>query len=86
MLICGTIFICSERLKCVLDAVLDLLELNLGSCANLDDCNAAGELSKTLLELLAVKVRGGVLNLSLDLGNAVVDCLLGASATSPEFA
>ena len=62
--------------------MLDLLELNLGSCANLDDCNAASELSKTLLELLAVKVRGGVLNLSLDLGNAVVDCLLGASATN----
>ena len=62
--------------------MLDLLELNLGSCANLDDCNAAGELSKTLLELLAVKVRGGVLNLSLDLGDTVIDCVLGASATN----
>ena len=62
--------------------MLDLLELNLGSCANLDDCNAAGELSKTLLELLAIKVRGGVLNLSLDLGDTVIDCVLGASATN----
>ena len=62
--------------------MLDLLELNLGSCANLDDCNAAGELSKTLLELLAVKVRGGVLNFSLDLGDTVIDCVLGTSATN----
>ena len=62
--------------------MLDLLELNLGSCANLDDCNAAGKLSKTLLELLAVKVRGGVLNLSLDLGDTVIDCVLGTSATN----
>ena len=40
---------CASCLKCILDAVLDLLELNLGSCANLDDCNAASKLSKTLL-------------------------------------
>ena len=62
--------------------MLDLLELNLGSCANLDDCNATSKLCKTLLELLAVEVRSGVLNLSLDLSDALVDCVLGTSATN----
>ena len=67
-------------LQGVLDAVLDFLELGLGSSADLDDGNAAGELGQALLELLAVEVRGGVLHLALDLSDAGVDGLLGASA------
>ena len=40
----------------VLDAVLALLELDLGGRARLDDGDAAGELGEALLELLAVVV------------------------------
>ena len=40
----------------VLDAVLALLELDLGGRADLDDGDAAGELGQALLELLAVVV------------------------------
>ena len=62
--------------------MLNLLELNLSSCTNLDNGNAASKLSKTLLELLAIKVRSGIVNLSLNLSNALVNCVLGASATN----
>ena len=51
----------------VLDAVLLLLELHLGGGADLDDGDAAGQLGQALLELLAVPVRVGVLDLALDL-------------------
>ena len=43
------------RLQRVLDAVLLLLELDLGGRADLDDGHAAGELGQTLLELLRSK-------------------------------
>src|SRR5690606_13320705 len=46
----------------VLDAVLALLELDLGGRARLDDGHAAGELGEALLELLAVVVAVGVLD------------------------
>ena len=51
----------------VLDAVLLLLELDLGGGADLDHADAAGELGEPLLELLAVPVGVGVLDLGLDL-------------------
>ena len=44
------------RLQGVLDAVLLLLELDLGGRADLDDGDAAGELGEALLELLLVEV------------------------------
>ena len=56
--------------KRVLDAVLLLLELDLGRGADLDDGNATGQLGEALLELLAVVVGGGLLDLRLDLGHA----------------
>ena len=64
--------------------MLNLLELGLGSSADLDDGNATGELGQALLELLAVEVRGGVLHLTLDLSDAGVDGLLGASAADDD--
>ena len=66
------------RLKRVLDAVLLLLELDLGGRADLDDGHAAGELGQALLELLLVEVGVGVLDLDLDLVDAGLDRLLGA--------
>ena len=64
----------------VLDAVLLLLELDLGRRADLDDGDAAGELGEALLELLAVVVRGGLLDLRLDLVHAGLDVGLAAGA------
>src|SRR6185437_13672901 len=51
----------------VLDAVLALLELDLGRRAGLDDGHAAGQLGQPLLQLLAVVVGVGVVDLGTDL-------------------
>src|SRR5690606_13881737 len=64
----------------VLDAVLALLELDLGGRTRLDDGDAAGELGEALLELLAVVLRVGVLDLGADLRDATGD-LLGVAGT-----
>ena len=64
----------------VLDAVLLLLHLDLGGRADVDHGHAAGELGQALLELLLVVVGGGVLDLGLDLRDAVLDVLLLAGA------
>src|ERR671920_2270946 len=61
------------RRERVLDAVLLLLELDLGRGPDLDDGHATGELREALLELLAVVVGGRVLDLGLDLGHAGLD-------------
>src|SRR5204863_4046031 len=63
------------RLEGVLDAVLLLLHLRLGGRADLHDGDAAGELGEALLELLAIEVRVGVLDLGLDLVDAAADGL-----------
>ena len=57
----------------VLDAGLLLLHLGFGSCTDLDDGNAADQLGETLLELLAVVVGGGLLDLRADLLDAAFD-------------
>src|SRR5205807_10348917 len=57
----------ASRLERVFDAVLLLLHLGLGRSADLDDRNAAGELRQPLLQLLAVEVGVGVLDLGLQL-------------------
>src|SRR5205823_1441968 len=63
----------------VLDAVLALLELDLGRGTDLDDCNATGELRQTLLQLLAVVVRVALLDLGADLVHATLDLVAIAS-------
>ncbi len=52
------------RVERVLDAGLLLLHLGLGGRADLDHGDAADELREALLELLAVVVAGGVLDLA----------------------
>src|ERR687898_2402075 len=59
----------------VLDAVLLLLELDLGGRADLDHADAPGQLGQPLLELLAVPIRVGPLDLLLDLGDPALDVL-----------
>ena len=51
------------RLQGVLDAVLLLLHLGLGRRTDLDDRDAAGQLGQPLLQLLAVEVGVGGLDL-----------------------
>jgi hypothetical protein len=62
----------------VVDAVLLLLDLDLGGAADTDDADAACELGEPLLQLLAVVIGGGLLDLRLDLGDAAVDVLARA--------
>src|SRR5206468_8175271 len=61
------------RLQRVLDAVLLLLHLGLGRSADLDDRDAARQLGEALLELLAVEVGVGVLDLGLELLDPSLD-------------
>src|SRR6478609_2764481 len=64
----------------VLDAVLALLELDLGGSAGLDDRNTAGQLGQALLQLLAVVVAVRLLDLGADLVDPTLDLVLVASA------
>src|SRR5205823_9480642 len=68
------------RMKRVVDAVLALLDLDLGGTADLDHGNAASELGETLLELLTVVVAGGVLDLLADSLGAAFDCVMSPGA------
>src|SRR6185437_6870920 len=68
------------RMHRVVDAVLALLDLDLGGPANADDGDAAGQLGETLLQLLLVVVRGRLLDLRLELRDAALDVLLLAGA------
>src|SRR5262249_33751931 len=63
------------RLQGVLDAMLLLLHLGLGCCADLDHRDAAGELRQPLLQLLAVEVGVGRLDLGLQLLDPGLDRL-----------
>ena len=63
------------RLNGVLDAVLLLLELDLGGRADLEHRDAARQLGQPLLQLLAVVVGVGVVDLLLDLRDATLDVL-----------
>src|SRR5262249_35722465 len=68
------------RVERVLDAGLLLLHLGLGGRADLDHGDAADELGQALLELLAVVVAGGVLDLGPDLLLPRLDLVLLAAA------
>src|SRR4029078_9189278 len=59
-----------------IDAVLLLLHLDLGRATDADHRNAAGELRQPLLPLFFVVVRGGLLDLRLDLADAALDLFL----------
>ena len=65
---------CTDRRHGVFDAVLLLLELDLGGGADLDQRHTAGQLGETLLELLTIPVGVGVLDLGLDLVDPARRC------------
>src|SRR4029077_16744124 len=68
------------RLDGVLDAMLLLLHLGLGRSADLDHRDAARQLREALLELLAIEVGIGVLDLGLELLDPRLDRLAVAGA------
>src|SRR5689334_24759004 len=68
------------RMHRVIDAILALLHLDFGRAADADHGYAAREFGQTLLQLFTVVVRGGFLNLRLDLLNARLDVGLLAGA------
>src|SRR5215207_526926 len=63
----------ARRVDGVLDAHLLLLHLGLGRGADAEDGDAARELRQALLQLLAVVVRGRLLDLVADGGDATLD-------------
>ncbi len=71
---------CAGGVHRVFDAGLLLLHLGLGSGTDLDDGDAADELGETLLELLAVVVGGGLVDLGADLLDAAFDFAILAAA------
>src|SRR5579883_3392051 len=68
------------RVHGVVNPVLALLHLDLGRAADPDHRHAARELRQPLLQLLAVVVGGGLLDLRLDLADPALDVLLLAGA------
>src|SRR6266481_6161950 len=68
------------RMHRVINAILALLHFDLGRAADADHRDAACELGQTLLQLLTVVVRGGFLDLRLDLRHACLDVGLLAGA------
>src|SRR3954453_2958893 len=71
---------CTGRMHCVIHAILALLDFDFGRAADADHRDAACELGQTLLQLLTVVVRGGLLDLRLDLRHARLDVGLLAGA------
>ena len=70
----------ARRVQRVLDAGLLLLHLGFGRGADVDHRHAAGELRQTLLQLLLVVVRRGLLDRDADLLDAALDLVLLAGA------
>src|SRR6185369_13615354 len=64
----------------VVNAILALFHFDFAGAADLDDRHAAGQLGQTLLQLLAVVVRGGFLDLRPDLLATALDVFLLAGA------
>src|SRR5689334_19318023 len=67
---------CTSCMQRVFDAGLLLLHLGLSSGTDFDDRYAASQLRQTLLQLLAIIVRGRLFNLSAELFDAPFDGLL----------
>src|SRR5438874_668496 len=68
------------RMHRVIHAILALLDFDFGRAADADHRDAARELGQPLLQLLTVVVRGGFLDLRLDLRHAGLDVGLLAGA------
>ena len=71
---------CSGSIEGIFHTEFGFLHLCLGRRADADDCYAACQLGKTLLQLLSVEIGLGLFNLLLDLGNALIKGSLVAKA------
>ena len=58
---------CTGRVHGVFDAILLFFHFDLGRTTHADHGNTAGELRQTLLQLLAIVVRSGLVDLGADL-------------------
>ncbi len=65
---------CTGCVQGVFNAGFLLFHFNFGASANLDHCNAAGQLGQTLLQFFTVVVRGSFGNLGADLIDAGLRC------------
>src|SRR5690606_10389472 len=63
----------ASRVERVVDAVLALFHFHFGRTADADHGSAASELGQAFLELLAVVIRGGFLELRINLVDAAFD-------------
>src|SRR5690606_19914963 len=68
----------------VVDAILLFLHLDFGRGTHLDHRYATGQLGDPLLQLLAIVVAGGLLNLSLDRLDTLLDTRLVAGAADDD--
>ncbi|CAB5132789.1 unannotated protein [freshwater metagenome] len=59
--------------------MLLFFQLDFSGCANLEDCNAAGQLGETLLQFFAVVIRISVFDFSLDLIDATLNVAIIAT-------
>src|SRR5664279_3857468 len=64
----------------IVDSIFLLLDLDLSRATDADHRDASGEFGQTLLQLLAIIVRGGLFDLRLDLANARLDILFFTGA------
>src|SRR5262249_45466444 len=69
----------ARRRQRILDAVLLFLQLDLGRGADFDHRHATGQLGQPFLQLLAIEVAGGLVDLSPNLLDATLDRFLGAA-------
>ena len=65
----------------ILNPVLLLLHLNLGTCTDIEHRDSTGQFAKSFLKFLLVVVRCGVLDLLADLGDSVDDGVLVTGST-----
>jgi len=70
---------CSSGTESILDAILELADLDLRGTTNFDDSNTTGQSANALLELILVVIAGCVLHSTSDGINALLNILACAS-------
>ena len=77
---------CPCSCKSVFHTQLRFLHFCLGCSAHTDNRYAASQLRKSFLKLLSVKIRSGLFDLFLNLGDSCLDFILAAFAVNDNCA